>query len=99
MNVQNSFTKGTGWTRFVTLVCFFTLLLASLAGTVHKHASAQDTTCLICHASDESADTVAIASDAGKLNLAALGRLDPPTEYLWVSEAPSLTRSPRAPPQ
>lgn len=97
--MQNRFAKGTGLARFVALLCFFTLLLASFAGTVHKHASAQDTTCLICHASDESADTVAIAIDAGKLHLAALGRLDTPTEHLWDSEALPLTRSPRAPPQ
>ena len=97
--MQNRFAKGTGWTRFFALVCFFTLLLASFAGTVHKHASAQDTTCLICHASDEIADTVAIATDAGKLHLASSGPLDMPAEHLWVSEPLPLIRSPRAPPQ
>jgi hypothetical protein len=99
MNVHNRFGKGTGGARIVAFVCFFTLLLVSFAGPIHKHASAQDTTCLICHASDESADLVAIASDAGKLHLSALGRLDSPAEPLWVSETLPLARSPRAPPQ
>lgn len=85
--------------RFVVFACFFGLLFASFAGTVHKHASAQDSTCLICHASDETAATVAIASDAGKLDLTASGRLDVPAEHLWASEPLPLARSPRAPPQ
>ena len=98
-NVRKMSGKRTGWVRLIALACFFTLLLASFAGTVHNHASAQDTTCLICHASDENANIVAIASDAGKLHLSALGRLDTPTERLWVPDTLPLTRSPRAPPQ
>ncbi len=98
-DVQNRFGKETVLARFVVLACFFALLLTSFAGPIHKHASDQDSTCLICHASDETAATVAIASDAGKLHLAASSRLDTPVEHLWASEPLPLTRSPRAPPQ
>lgn len=97
--MQNRFGKETVWARFVVFACFFALLFASFAGTIHKHASAQDATCLICHASDETAATVAIASDVGKSHFAASGRIDTPVELLWASEPLPLTRSPRAPPQ
>ena len=96
---MQKFGQRTGWGRLVALACFFILLATSFAGTVHKHASAQDTSCLICHASDETADTVPIATDAGKWQLSASGRLETPTEHLWLSDTLPLTRSPRAPPQ
>jgi hypothetical protein len=98
-DVQNRFGRENALSRFAALACFFALLLASFAGPIHKHSSAQETTCLMCHASDESADTVPIASDAGKLHLSALGQIDTPLEHLWVSEPLPLARSPRAPPQ
>ena len=66
--MQKALAKRTVWVRLAALTCFFVLLSASFAGTIHKHVSAQDTTCLICHASDETADTVAIASEAGRCN-------------------------------
>ena len=97
--MQNRFGKEIISARFVAFTCFFILLFASFAGTIHKHASAQDSTCLICHASDETADTVTIASDAGKLYLSASGQIEKPTEDLWVSEVRPFARSPRAPPQ
>jgi hypothetical protein len=98
-DVQNRFGRETAFGRAAALACFFALLLASFAGPIHKHASAQDPTCLICHASDESVDIVAIATDAGKLHFSASGRLDTPAERLRVSEALPPARSPRAPPQ
>jgi hypothetical protein len=99
IEVQYRFGKDTRLVRFVALACFFVLLLTSFAGSIHTHASAQDSTCLICHASDENANTVPIASDAGKLHLSSSGRLDTPAEQVWVSETLPLARSPRAPPQ
>src|SRR4051794_1141926 len=98
-DVHYSLGKDSTLARFAAFTCFFALLLASFAAPIHKHASTQDSICLICHASDETADTVPIASDAGKLHLSASGRLDTPTEHLWVSETLPLARSPRAPPQ
>ncbi len=84
------------FTRILAFVCLCVVLIACLAGPVHKHGSAHEV-CLICHVSHRS-NTVAIDYDAGKPLIAISYRAATLAPVTVDLDAPRSIRTPRAPP-
>lgn len=82
---------------FCALICLSLLLLAFLCAPIHKHDSAQDSSCLFCHASTRVEWQV--TANSGADPVAAVGVLvDRYGGHAVTDDAGLNVRIPRAPP-